>query len=126
MRIDLDVKMGKTSDLSVALARSDGLKRGLMSGGLYLKGKLGEYPTQPSYVDYARTGNLRNRWTNKASNGGLTMTIGNNAHYADDVQGRQTNPYFKRVWGNHSIRSVSKREQRRVGEIVANEIKRSL
>lgn len=124
--IHFDVDMGQTVDLSVALLRRDGLIRGLSVAGLYLKSRLGEYPTQPSGVRYVRTGNLRNRWTNKASNGGLTQTIGNNADYAEEVQSIQRNPYFRQVWGNHSIRAVANRESSRVGQIVANEIRRSI
>jgi hypothetical protein len=127
MRMKFDADMGKTKELVVALTRMDGLKRGLSAAALYLKGELGEYPVQPPNVSYRRTGNLRNRWTNKASNGGLTQTIGNNAYYADDVQGSQRgNPYFKRVWGNHSIKAVSARTRSRVVDIVNNEIRRSL
>jgi hypothetical protein len=124
MKISIDVQMESTKDLITAILRHDGVKRGLKSAGLYLKGKLGEYPAQPNYVSYKRTGNLRNRWSTKSENGGLTVRIGNNASYADDVQGRQKNPYFKQVWGSHSIKSVTNRERARVGQIVANEMRR--
>ena len=124
MRINISVEMASTEDLITAILRYDGVKRGLLTAGLYLKGKLGEYPAQPNYVNYKRTGNLRNRWTTKTENGGLTVRIGNNAHYADEVQGKQKNPYFSQVWRNHSIKAVTSRERRRVGDIVANEMRR--
>ena len=109
-----------------SVIRMDGLKRGLHAAAIYVKGRLRQYPSQPGNVEYRRTGNLRNRWTQKGSNGGLTQTLGNNAHYADRVQGKQDNPYFRRVWGAHSIQAVASRSAPRVGRIVNNEIKRSI
>jgi hypothetical protein len=126
MKINIQIEMGDVRSLIQQLVKNDSVKRGLLAGAVYLKGKLGEYPQQPAGVAYVRTGNLRNRWTHKIENGGLTARIGNSAHYADDVQGKQTNPYFKRVWGGHSIRAVTNRERARVGDIVANEIRRVL
>jgi len=119
--------MGKSVSIAQALVKLKGLKRGLAVAIVYAKGKLQEYPHQPSSSRYKRTNRLRTGWASKASHGGLTQTLGNNTEYLDDVQGSQRgNPYFKRVWGKHSIRSVSNRERRRIGEIVANEIKRSI
>ena len=126
MRLKIKVDLGTTDDMIKALLRLDGAKRGLRAAGLYLQGKLGEYPPQPANVRYMRTGDLRRGWTSKPENGGLTVRVGNNVPYADDVQGRQSNPYFARVWRAHSIRSVVQRETNRVTEIIFNEIRRSI
>jgi len=127
MKIRLKIDSGDVPDLAKSLMRMDGAKRGLSVAALYLKGQLQEYPVQPVGVSYVRTGNLKNRWTNKPSKSGFTQTIGNNALYADDVQGEQKgNPYFRRVWGSHSVRSVVGRERNRVVEIIQNEVNRSI
>ena len=126
MKFKIGVDMGDTPDKIVALLRLDGAKRGVRVAGVYLRGVLGEYPAQPPGVDYARTGNLRNRWTSRPLYGGLRVKVGNNAPYADDVQGSQNNPYFRRVWRDHSIRAVVRRERQKVVGIVQNEVRRSI
>ena len=123
--IQADIVAAQT--LVEALIRMDGVRRGVRVARVYLKGVMSEYAPQPPDVDYRRTGNLGRRWTDKPNNGGMQGIIGNNADYADDVQGDQNgNPYFKRVWGNHSIGAVARRETPRVVDIIQNEVRRSL
>ena len=117
----------RAQTLVETLIRMDGVRRGVHVARIYLKGVMSVYAPQPPDVDYKRTGNLGRRWTDKPNNGGMQGIIGNNADYADEVQGSQSgNPYFKRVWGNHSIGAVARRETGRVVEIIQNEVRRSL
>jgi len=130
LKIDIKVDFGRTLTLAAALIKMDGLKRGMNIGGQILKGHLMEYAPQPSYVTYKRremSGGLMSRWTYKQSQDGLTITIGNNADHADDVQGSQSgNPYFKAVWGQHSIASNVRRYGGKVTQIISNEVVRSI
>lgn len=124
--ITADIVRAQT--LVETLIRMDGLRRGVSVGGIYLRGVMSVYAPQPADVEYKRTGNLGRRWTsNVVGLNGLSARIGNNAYYADDVQGSQSgSPYFKRVWGEHSIGAVKRRETLRVVDIIQNEIHRSL
>lgn len=126
IRITADTVRAQT--LVETLIRMDGVRRGVQVAGLYVRGQVSVYAPQPAGVDYVRTGNLGRRWTSKETGlNGLTARVGNNAYYADDVQGSQSgSPYFKRVWGNHSIGAVARRETPRVVDIIQNEIRRSL
>lgn len=127
MRLNVDVDMGKTKNMVVSLLRLDGAKRGLRTAGLYVHGVAREYAEQPASVEYKRTGNLRDRWTSTPSRDGLSVTAGNNATYADDVQGRQAgNPYFRRIWRDHSIKAVVRKTRKRATDIVQNEVRRSI
>ena len=127
--IKVDANLNKPINMMQALARLDGLKRGLHAAGVVLQGEMMEYPPQPSGVSYKRkgmSGGLKSKWSTKTRKRGLEVVVGNNAPYANQVQGVQTIPYFRKVWGKHSVSVVGKRMEPRLTSIVTNEINRSL
>lgn len=127
LKVSGDLQRPKT--LVQTLARMDGMKRGMMVGGKYAQGQLMEYPVQPAGVEYVRrgmAGGLKSKWTTKASDGGFTVTTGNNAEHVIPVQWKQVQRYFKRVWANHSVKAVIKRITPKIRSIVSTEIRRSL
>ena len=70
------------------------LKDGMKAIGTSLSTRMKIYPPQPASSQYQRTGNLMKRWTNKVSDDGSWLTVGNNAPYAKWVQGRSFQTWY--------------------------------
>lgn len=70
-----------------------GARRGMAAGGALILSKLATYPPQRPNSRYRRTGNLGRRWTMRQR--GLTVTIGNNAEYAEEVQGEKQKHFHR-------------------------------
>lgn len=70
-----------------------GAQRGLAAGGALILSRLATYPPQRPNSRYRRTGNLGRRWTMRQR--GWTVTIGNNAEYAEEVQGRKQEHFHR-------------------------------
>lgn len=117
----ISVDLTTTDDLVQALATMGAVKRGLMAGGLHIKRVIAEYPPAPPRSAYVRTGTLGRRWTVQPSDGGMTVTVGNNVWYAPLVQAfaYQAFAHYGR-W--QTDEDVARSEEDRVAEIVDAEV----
>lgn len=119
--ISIAVNLNTTDDLVRALAEMNAVKRGLMAGGLHIKRVIAEYPPARPSSRYIRTGTLGRRWTAEPSNGGLTVTVGNNVWYAPLVQAFAYQAFMHfGVW--QTDEDVARSEADRVTEIVDAEV----
>lgn len=156
----LQVKIEGMAEARKALQRMErleGVKDGLVSAAVYLKGKFSEYPPQKRIarkrvygetfksdkqrryvfaamkrgeIPYmrgtsAKSQALGRRWARETRRGGLEQVIGNNARYAEYVQGDEQSEYMRRV-GWRKMSDIAKREEGNVNRIVNQYVKRNL
>jgi hypothetical protein len=76
-------------------------------------------------IGYVRSGNLSRRWTTEISPNGRTGTVGNNAGYAEYVQGERQQP-FHEASNFPTVDEVAKKEAAAIVGYFENEYKRQL
>lgn len=146
----ITLNMGGFDSKMAEMLRSDGLRRGLRAGALYLRGKLGRYPPvsrrrvaeflTPRQLRFlhaaSRAGDIEipyrrglspgsermgMRWDISASNGGLTQVIGNNTSYINLVQGDEQSVYHRET-GWQKIEDIVEDEDDNVFHIISGEV----
>lgn len=150
----MTLNMGGFDEKLARMMRSDGLRRGIRAGALYLRGKVGTYPPvsrrkvgqyltakqirflhaasksgdiEIPYRRGASPGSERMglRWELKATNGGLTQTIGNNSSYINYVQGDDQSVYH-RLTGWEKVEDIVDDEEEEVFNIINREMQREV
>ena len=127
------------------------LAAAVKSAALHVKGKIAQYPAeshrpQPFVSDKQRRGffaklrkgkidvpyrrgaspgsqSLGRKWTIASSNGGLTVTVGNNVSYGPLVQGEKQTGYHATT-GWRTVEQVMDAERETVVEYVSQELQR--
>jgi len=85
--------------------------------------KRGDWPYQRGVSDGSET--LGRRWTTAARNGGLVQVVGNNASYADRVQGDNQSLYHKAV-GWKRVDEIGRKLAPDVRRIVSDHVRRAV
>lgn len=151
--VSIKVKLGKTKDLLKRLDQLNGYKRGLHLAGLHLQSRIRKYPPvsrrkqgftsdrqrrgffaklKSGEIDVpyrrgmsSRSERLGQRWAVSRSSDGFSVTVGNNASYANLVQGYKQSLYHKRT-GWKRFDDVAEKESRTVQKIIRDNLKQDL
>jgi hypothetical protein len=125
---------------------------GIMAGGVHVKSVIDVYPPSteanvpgpyPKHWYIRGTGSfwalkdggvhsrrssetLGRKWTIKAINKGLTVTVGNNVSYGINVHNEPDQPLFHKRRGWKTIQDVAKDEAPKVREIVSGSIREEI
>lgn len=146
MSMVIRVDLGRLPVVMKQLQQMKGYKKGLHAAGLHIQGELRRYPPVsrrkmifvsakqrrgffarlksgqidvPYFRGISRASErLGARWAVDTSNGGLTVQVGNNARYANLVQGSEQIAYHKKT-GWKTIFTVAKESGPRVQQIIA-------